>query len=387
MSKAKKLPKIKTDLEAHNTEEDHFWQIKEGFGEIFWDSDADLKIVYCSANIKDSLGYSTNEFTGKILSEHFDEVTRERFFKKISSLNSGSIKHVAMECPISTKIGETKWFLINFKILMDENGKNIGYRGSILDVNSEHEIETEYLKQQESAVISSKVASMVEMSRGVAHEINNPLTILTGNIFRIKMMIDKDPIKVDEVHKFLDILEKCTNRITDIVSSLKEFSRDASSDPIKPVKLKTILDSVYSFCSERLRIKDIEIKVLHFSNDIEIMCRATQLGQMFLNLVNNSQDELEKSDGDKWIEITVEELKKDVRINVTDSGQGIPKEVAEKIFDPFYTTKAVGSGTGLGLSNAYGIIKELEGKFEVDHDYPNTRFVITLPKFIDKNQK
>lgn len=382
MSKTKKTPITEVDLETHNPEEDHYWQIKEGMGEFFWDSDSDLKITYCSSNITDSLGYTNKEFVGKILFDFFDELTSERFQKKLIGLISHSIEHMIMECPLPTKDGEIKWFLINVKILTNEEGHAIGFRGTGLDVDSEYKIEKEYLNQKENSIISSKVASMVEMSRGVAHEINNPLTILTGNIFRIKTMIDKDPIPVNEIYKYLDILEKCTNRITDIVSSLKEFSRDASEDEIKPTKLKTILESVFNFCAERLKSKDIELKILHFSNDLEIKCRGTQLGQVFLNLINNSQDEFAQKKGEHWIEITVEEFKKDIRINVTDSGDGIPKEVVDKIFEPFYTTKGVGKGTGLGLSNAYGVLNELGGNMEIDQSYPNTRFVLTLPKII-----
>ena len=105
-----------------------------------------------------------------------------------------------------------------------------------------------------------------------------------------------------------------------------------------------------------------------------------QLGQVLLNLLSNAHDAVQAL-SEKWVKVAVEDRGPDLLISVTDSGPGIPTEVADRLMEPFYTTKEVGKGTGLGLSISKGIIDAHQGKIELDRHSPNTRFNITLPKF------
>src|SRR6185312_3312229 len=112
--------------------------------------------------------------------------------------------------------------------------------------------------------------------------------------------------------------------------------------------------------------------------DLRIHARPSQISQVLLNLLNNGLDAI-RTMTQPWIEIAVVKCEDLVEISVTDSGHGIPNHIANRMMEPFFTTKEVGSGTGLGLAISRGIIEDHHGKFYYDQESANTRFVVALP--------
>lgn len=221
---------------------------------------------------------------------------------------------------------------------------------------------------------SSKMASLGEMASGMAHEINNPLAIIQGKVKVISMMLEdlqiNHPSVFTEIHK----IKLTTDRIDKIVKGLRNFSRASNNDPFEPILLQKLLDETLDLCAEKFKAHGIELRIRP-APEVFINCRPSQISQVFINLLNNSSDAIEEMK-QKWIEIDFKVENNKVCIFFTDSGPGIPEDIAARIMEPFFTTKEVRKGTGLGLSIAKSIIETHHGSIWLDHSHSNTRFVI-----------
>ncbi len=236
----------------------------------------------------------------------------------------------------------------------------------------------ELIKDQQARMISSaKLSSLGEMASGIAHEINNPLAIIKGKAYQILKKLEAQDVDVDFLIKEVSKIEHNSLRIVKIIKGLRTFSRHGEGDPFQVVPFKTILDDVLELCHERFKYQGVEL-LTSGALEVNIRCQETQFAQVILNLVNNAHDAVVNMKS-PWVHIDVTEYNDSIRINVTDSGGGISEEVAQKIMQPFFTTKEVGMGTGLGLSISKGIVEMHGGKLFLDKNCPNTRFVIEVP--------
>lgn len=234
--------------------------------------------------------------------------------------------------------------------------------------------------QKMIAINSSKMAALGEMAGGIAHEINNPLTIIYAKTRILEKMIEKGISDKEFFLKSTGTIVKTVNRIGNIVRGLKNISRDASTENIENVPLLSILTDVVSLCEERFKSSRVKL-IIDFENPIfttHLNCYQIQLSQVFLNLLNNSFDAVVDLP-EKWVQIEVEKNDSWIIIHVIDSGSGIPLEIQERIFQPFYTTKEIGKGTGLGLSLVHSIIQYHNGQIFCDSAYENTCFTVKLP--------
>jgi signal transduction histidine kinase/integral membrane sensor domain MASE1 len=239
---------------------------------------------------------------------------------------------------------------------------------------------TELEASKEQLIQSSKMATLGRMASGVAHEINNPLAIIMMKIKVISVMLEELKVRDPKIKDEIEKITITTHRIENIVKGLKSFSRVSKDDPFEAVSLKVVVQETLELCQDRFKIHRIQLR-LEPIPDVFILTRPSQMAQVLLNLLNNSIDAIEKQD-QKWIELNFVELTSKIKIIITDSGNGISKEIASKIMDPFYTTKEVGRGTGLGLSIAKGIVEDHGGRLWLDDQCANTRFVIEMPKHL-----
>lgn len=213
------------------------------------------------------------------------------------------------------------------------------------------------------------------MSSGIAHEINNPLTVIKAKVYQIKKNIHNT--NEDKMLQDLDIISKTTDRIYKIVKGLRSFARDASEDPFERLTSKQIIQASLDLCQERFQQFGVQV-ILNQNSDFPINGRESQLVQVLVNLLSNAFDAIQNLN-EKWIQVDVSNYE----ISVTDSGNGIPKAIADKLMQPFFTTKEVGKGVGLGLSISKGIIADHGGKLFLDSTVTNTRFVIEFPIISD----
>lgn len=238
--------------------------------------------------------------------------------------------------------------------------------------------QSELEAQRQQAIQASKLSSLGEMASGVAHEINNPLTIISALATRTKKNLNDSSVPLAKNVENLDRIISTVDRIAKIIRGLRAFSRDSSGDVFAKKRVTDIVEMTLELCQEKFRDNGIEIKQ-DISPNTEIECREVQIVQVLVNLLNNSLDAVQSLPV-KWVKISAEDREGAVAISVTDSGLGIKEEVVEQMMLPFYTTKEIGKGTGLGLSISKGIIEAHEGKFYYRREDGHTSFVIELKK-------
>jgi C4-dicarboxylate-specific signal transduction histidine kinase len=234
------------------------------------------------------------------------------------------------------------------------------------------------LIQTAKAEHAARLATLGEMAGGIAHEINNPLAIIMASAAHIERLINQQPPSLEGIQlKASKIVATC-QRINKIIQGLRAFSRQGDNDdPYSVVCIAQLLEDTLELCRARFYRFGINIKIDPIP-DIKLPIRAVQVSQVILNLLNNSFDAIENLE-DKFIEINFKATENYFSILISDSGPGIPEEIATRIFNPFFTTKEIGKGTGLGLSIAKGLIEDHEGELILQREYGTTYFEIRLP--------
>ncbi|NEP76335.1 sensor histidine kinase, partial [Okeania sp. SIO2G5] len=240
---------------------------------------------------------------------------------------------------------------------------------------------------------TEKMSGLGQMVAGIAHEINNPVSFIYGNLDHVKSYAQNliqlinlyqksypEPIPeiqallssidldflIPDLEKVLGSMETGAERITDIVTSLRNFSRLDEAEK-KDINIHTGLDSTLVILQSRIKavghFAEIEI-IKDYGNIPNVLCYASQLNQVFMNLFVNAIDALEeqrKRDQQATIRIQTSQSDNEVSIVIEDNGPGMDTRTQHQIFDPFFTTKPIGKGTGLGLSISYQIIVEKHG--------------------------
>jgi signal transduction histidine kinase len=246
--------------------------------------------------------------------------------------------------------------------------------------------ETEARRHLAGLANASKMATLGEIAAGVAHEINNPLHTLTLTGHLLQRLADAGRLSAEDLQPHLHKVKTCVERMATIVSELKAFSRDSSHDDYNRTPLKVLVNETMDLCHARLLSREVDLQVSEIPDGWEAECRPSQISQVLLNLLNNAFDAVLERE-ERWIKLEVQDKGSLFEISVTDSGPGIPKDVARKIMSPFFTTKPPGKGTGLGLSISSNIMTDHGGSLALDSNSPNTRFVLTLPKTREAAQK
>jgi signal transduction histidine kinase len=234
--------------------------------------------------------------------------------------------------------------------------------------------------QLASLVSSSKLAALGVMAGGIAHEINNPITIISSITRILRKYVEKGIVDPEKFYKGCDDIDKTITRISKIISGLRTVSRDAAGEEFAPCEISNIFEDVLALSSEKFKANKILIDI-NLTDEVYqtvIPCRRVQLSQVFLNMLGNSFDAIEDLK-ERWIRIECSKNEGQLIIRFIDSGSGIPLEIQDKMLNPFFTTKEVGKGTGLGLSLSNSFIKNHNGKIEIDNNSQNTCFIITLP--------
>jgi two-component system NtrC family sensor kinase len=243
--------------------------------------------------------------------------------------------------------------------------------------------EKEIMNRQ--VIETGKLASVGELAAGIAHEINNPVAIMVEEAGWLQDLMEDRAYKTDsELKEFARALEQIRTqgkRCKEITHKLLSFARKTDSR-IEDFEIGHLIEEVVSLSAQRAKYSNVEI-VSHLAPRLPaISASQSELQQVFLNLINNALDAMDKTGGTLTISARQEDGQ--ILISVSDNGPGIPKAILARIFDPFFTTKPVGSGTGLGLSICYGIIHKMGGTISVRSAVDaGTTFEIHIPEKAD----
>jgi C4-dicarboxylate-specific signal transduction histidine kinase len=237
--------------------------------------------------------------------------------------------------------------------------------------------EQELREKQEQLVQAGKLATLGELTTGVAHELNNPLNnigLFIGNA------VDLVKLGQPDSDRLLTDLGNALHQVrtaTEIISHLRTFGRAAAVSRER-VYLNQIVERALSLVQEQLRLRQIMVRLQLQSPEPVVVGNSIQLEQVFLNLLTNARDALVESPV-REVTIRSEVRANQVHVTFSDTGPGIARGLEQRIFDPFFTTKEVGQGTGLGLSITYSIIKEHGGTIDVVPGTSGATFAIRLP--------
>jgi histidine kinase len=244
----------------------------------------------------------------------------------------------------------------------------------------------ELKEKQQQLVQASKLASMGELSSGIAHELNNPLFAVSGLTEVMQRKLQKDhPEAYESVAKSFDTMLIATEKMRKIINHIRIFARQEQMKFVKH-PLNDIIESGLLLIHEQLRIKNIRVETdMTSTESLMLYCAPNRLEQVILNLFSNARDAIESKqqhveDHKGIISISTVLQNNDVLIHFQDNGIGLEEDTYAKIYDPFFSTKEIGKGTGLGLSISYGILKEHQATIQCIskiNDY--TKFTIRLP--------
>jgi len=246
--------------------------------------------------------------------------------------------------------------------------------------------EKELRDKQEQLVQAGKLATLGELTTGVAHELNNPLNnigLFVGNAIDL---IEHGLTDEEQIIRQLRHATQQVGKATEIITHLRTFGRAAPVSR-EPIALRQVIERALALMREQLRLRGIDVVVELGSREPVVLGNPIQLEQVFINLLTNARDAVANSPR-KAIRISASVDSEAVELAFADTGHGIPTGLERRIFDPFFTTKEVGKGTGLGLSITYGIIKEHGGTISVvSPSGVGATFVIRLPLASPDTQK
>src|SRR5437763_5391255 len=238
--------------------------------------------------------------------------------------------------------------------------------------------EQELRDKQEQLVQAGKLATLGELTTGVAHELNNPLNNIGLFVGNAVDLVELAVTEKGQIVRELRAAMQQVGKATEIISHLRTFGRAAPVSR-EPISLRQVIERALSLMREQLRLRDIDVTVELGPEEPVVLGNAIQLEQVFINLLTNARDAVAEAPR-KAIRISGSARSGEVEVALADTGHGIPAGLERRIFDPFFTTKEVGKGTGLGLSITYGIIKEHGGTISVvSPPGAGATFVIQLP--------
>jgi PAS domain S-box-containing protein len=274
---------------------------------------------------------------------------------------------------------EVRWLKVN-SVPIFLKGSEIASHAvtSFTDISSLKELEANRRNLEAQLFESARLSELGEMASGIAHEINNPLAIIRGKAGLLKRKLMEDKFDLTLGLKEIQLIESTVDRIAKIIKGLRTYSKNAAGDPFEDSNILSIIKDTLELCNEKFKVDSIEIKLI-CDKEHRVECRPSQISQILMSLLSNSHDAIENL-SEKWIEISVIENLKSFSIFVKDSGNGINREFVKKIMQPFFTTKEVGKGMGLGLSVSTGIAETHGGHLNYLPEEKNTTFALTLPK-------
>ena len=332
--------------------------------------DEDERIVRWNRALDSFYGMPTAEAIGMRLSDAFDQPF-------VDALAAARREHprgaTLYRVPLTgRRPQESQRLLVNATVVPLQNASAADpvTGGTILLIENI----TDRVRLEEQLQISEKMASIGLLAAGVAHEVNTPLTGISS--FTQMLLENADP--ADPRTTLLEKIERQTFRAAKIVNGLLNLSRPASASSERiHVDLNAVVSDVLSLLEHQFEVGKIKLRRELSETPVTVLGTEHQLQQVFLNLFLNARDAMPRGG---WLSVTTRAQGGRAIAEVADTGSGIPPEQLSRIYDPFFTTKAIGRGTGLGLAITYGIVREHDGEIHCDSTVgKGTRFALALP--------
>jgi len=342
-----------------------------------WESWTNLQdqYVYISPSCERITGYTPEEFISnrQLLFELVSVTDKETLLQHYKETNDGLIPPHVMEFPITTKTGQERWIEHYCCAVFDEQGNYAGRRSNNRDITQRKQVEADHLELEEQLRQKKKMEAVGYMAGGMAHNFNNNLGIILGNVELSQLKV-QDP----KVQGFLKNAKTAILRSRDLVKQIITYSRGGIQNKA-PMKLVTIVDETITLLGSTLPATiNLQKTVSSACNSAFIHADASQMQEILVNLCNNAVQAMDEK-GELIISLEPVELSpKEIsveydalpgryaKMSVQDTGCGMPAEMLDKIFDPFFTTKEDYEGAGMGLATVQGIVAQHGGVIKVN---------------------
>ncbi len=340
--------------------------ILESARESIYAVDTDGRFKWCNTATLVGLGYKREDFIGRRLLDMVYEADCELVEKKLKIALEGQAQTYEMR--YFAHDGQLRYARVdNSPLVVD--GQTTGVLGIARDI-------TEQKEERERAARADKLRALGQLASGVAHDFNNSLAAILG-----RAQLLRRQTKDDALVRNLDIIQTAAEDAAATVRRIQTFARKSPAREFELLDMRGLLNDAVEITRTRweneARLRGLDYEVtLHSDHGLTIFGSASELREVFVNLIVNAVDAMPT--GGK-LAISCERIGPDLRLKFADSGTGMPEDVRQKIFDPFYTTKGA-QGTGLGLSVSYSIIERHEGTISVSSELgAGTIFTIDLP--------
>ena len=336
----------------------------------------DGQIIRCNSTFEEMLGLSREEAIGKPVEEIFDQAFAANL-NNILGKSRWHLTEIRNAYKLHTADSKGRSLILNVAVAPLRSVSNEQTGAIIVLENVSSRVKLEETLQQ-----SEKLSSIGLLAAGVAHEVNTPLT---GVSSYTQMLLGMIP-ETDPKHALLQKMQRQTDRASNIVGNLLNFSRTGNAIELSEVDINKLLDDTLQLLEPQLRKSNVKVVKNYATAPPRVFGNGGKLQQVFTNLILNARDAM--FDGGTITLGTKLGDADEIFIEVTDTGEGIPAENLNKIFDPFFTTKGVGNGTGLGLAVTYGIVQEHSGTIEaISPNGSGTTFKLIFPTAVKQRQR
>ncbi len=332
--------------------------------------DSARRVVHCNPPARSILGAWTGDRQSAAeLIPNWDEIGR------LCEGRGGE----ATELPLNLEDGK-RYHQVQVLPLLDGSAHAGGWIVLMRDITERKAAERTIAEQRMHMLNSARLSSLGTMAAGIAHEINNPLAIIQTASDQLNLIQRSGRVQdFPQTTRLVDTIGRNVERITRIIRGLRNLAQDGDAAPFAEVPVDSLVNDTLELCRVRFQKHGIELDVASGSEGLSVECRATQVMQVLLNLLNNAFDAVADTPNAK-VRLEVGDLGDRVALVVADNGPGVPEAGRERILDPFYTTKPVGAGMGLGLSISRSIAEKHRGRLYLEAGSTLTRFVLELPK-------
>ncbi len=361
--------------EALERSEERYRTILEGMDDSYYEVDLAGNFTFVNDSLCHRLGHCREELIGMNYRNYTPAEASDDTFKTFNRVYRTGKPVKGVPSVAIARNGSLIFTERSVFPLHNEEGKIIGFRGISRDVTEKRMAEENRRQLEQKTQISSRLASVGEMAAGVAHEINNPLTAVTGYA---QLLAERDDLPAD-IRSDLAAINDGARRVAGIVQRLLAFSRQTKPEQ-KYVDINDLIESTLILRAYHLRVNNIKVVTRLYPGLLETVVDPGQIQQVILNLIVNAETEMKLAHGKGKLTITTKKSHNTISLSIKDNGPGIKPEVMDKIFNPFFTTREVGQGTGLGLSLCYGIIAEHKGKIYAESKPgKGVTFIVELP--------
>ncbi|MBN2463065.1 MAG: PAS domain S-box protein [Dehalococcoidia bacterium] len=368
--------------EALRHSEEKYRTILEDMKDAYFEIDTAGNYTFFNDALCHQLGYSREELMGMNFKTYTPPDKVKETFKIYNRIYRTGEPAEISDIALIRKDGRQLFAESSASPIRNEKDEIVGFRGVMRDVTERKLAAEEKRQLEQKAQLASRLASVGELASGVAHEINNPLTGVIGyaHLLLAKKDIPKDIIRDVEV------INEGAQRVAGIVKKLLAFARQTKPEQ-RYVNINELVRTTLDLQAYALAANNIKAS-LRFARDLPMtVADPGQLQQVFLNLIMNAETAMKLAHDKGKLTIKTEHVDNTIRISFKDNGPGITKENLEDIFNPFFTTREVGQGTGLGLSVCHGIVTQHKGRIWVESEPgKGATFVVELPVATEDKQ-